>query len=137
MRCSVSNHLRSLSLENIQISHSVQLCWQSARQILRIPFVIVKKIHKVEYRNKHLSLMMKLRHQYIVEFIGFCEYDLALLTELPLLGQLDNVLTDNPMIPTEYLLNLIDQVAQGMAYLERSRVIHLSLESWQYTADDS
>ena len=79
--------------------------------------------------SKQAKTIVMLRHDSIVRLIGVCEagFQTILVTEYALLGPMNEFLRQHPTIPTENIVQLMCQVAQGMAYLEKNRIVHCCL----------
>ena len=92
--------------------------------------VQVEMLNSDKNLTKQLEMLLQLQHPNIVHLIGYCRTTknmAALVMEYSTYGRLDHILRDNQMIPTKNLVMWISQVADGMAYLEELRVVHLSL----------
>ena len=78
------------------------------------------------------AIMRRYRHDKLVPFYGVCSIGMPLLivTEYMSKGALLNYLRDNPEAQTLTIMDLIDmasQVASGMAFLERIKLVHRDL----------
>lgn len=78
------------------------------------------------------AIMRRYRHDKLVPLFGVCSIGLPLLivTEFMCKGALLNYLRDNPESATLTIMDLIDmsaQVASGMAFLEKVKLVHRDL----------
>lgn len=73
------------------------------------------------------QLMVKLDHRHIVRMIGICRAEnIMLVLELANLGPLNKFLKKQKL-PMPNIIELMHQVAQGMAYLEEKKFVHRDL----------
>nr|KAG5713979.1 hypothetical protein BaRGS_020307 [Batillaria attramentaria] len=77
---------------------------------------------------KEANVMKGLDHQFIVRMIGICKGEsLMLVMELAKLGPLNKYLPKHKEMPLWNVVELMWQVAQGMAYLESKGFVHRDL----------
>jgi len=78
---------------------------------------------------REARLMLSLNNLYIVRMVGVCRSDdIMLVLELAPLGQLNKYLKNKKSTVTvKSILRLMQQVAQGMAYLESKNYVHRNL----------
>lgn len=79
---------------------------------------------------KEAQLMSKLDNPYIIRLIGVCQPDpgsFMLVVELAPNGSLRDYLKRNQETPMHIIVEFLHQVARGMAYLERHKVVHRDL----------
>lgn len=74
------------------------------------------------------NLMKKLDHHHIVRMIGVCKGEtLMLVLELAELGPLKKYLERHPSMKAWHQLELMEQISDGMEYLESMDVVHRDL----------
>ena len=78
----------------------------------------------------YLQLLLKIGHEHIVQFFGLSKSEnVYVVMELPRLGSLLECTTENPPIPMRHLTHMLQQIVQGLIYLETSRIVHLDLRA--------
>ena len=77
------------------------------------------------------KIIRKLHHDFIIPLIGICntECTFMFITEYAFVGRIDDFLRNHTNTPIENIIKLMYQVAQGMAFLEKNRIIHCSISA--------
>lgn len=86
--------------------------------------------HSREDLMKEARLMSKLDNPFIIRLIGVCQSrpeSFMLIVELAPEGSLREYLKRHRETPMHTIVDLLHQVARGMAYLERHKVVHRDL----------
>lgn len=90
--------------------------------------VAVKKPSFTEYGIEALKrealLMQKMKHKHLVEFVGVTRNPLYLITKFALYGSLWKEVDENADLTFGDVINIADQIAQGIAYMHKCDLIH-------------
>ena len=83
-------------------------------------------------KNKALKcakIIGQLRHDFIIPLIGISEsnFRFTYITEYAFEGRMNIFLRNHTDTPIEDIIKLMYQIAQGLAYLEKNRIVHCSI----------
>ena len=75
------------------------------------------------------TILSTLDHLHVIKFFGLCVAEKLLVFEHVIVGPLDGYLRENSACSIQRITNIMHKVSQGMAYLERNRIVHCYLKA--------